>query len=514
MYIIKNAIRCIGRSKGRNVLIGIIVLVIAVSSCIGFSIREAAKSAKESALEGLSVTATISVDRSSMMGEASGGGEFNRDDFLSSIGGASSLTLEEYKKYAEASSVSSFYYTSTASLNGSTGLEPVVSSESDNSDFEDVFGDMSDFMQSSDFSLIGYSSDEAMASFIDGTATIIENGGQVFEEGTTDPVCIISEELAIYNSLSVGSVITLTHPDDSTVTYELTVVGIYSETSSDEGFSFGGMSFSFSDPANKIYTSTAALSSLAAASSVELEESISATYVFATADDYYTFEEEVRTMGLSETYAVSSQDISAFESSFEPLNTLSTMSGWFLLVILLIGAAVLIVLNIFNIRERKYEIGVLCAMGMKKIKVSFQFLSEIFIVTIIAVTVGIGIGAVSAVPVTNALLESQISSANNRASETQMSFGRPGGGPGGSFDMENMPEFDGEGVPSGGGFGGMLGDFGKGVGNYISEVNSAMNLTVVLEMFGIAVLLTLIAGSAAMLFVMRYEPLKILSNRD
>ena len=44
MYIIKNALRCIGRSMGRNVLIGIIALVIAVSACIGLSIRQAAES--------------------------------------------------------------------------------------------------------------------------------------------------------------------------------------------------------------------------------------------------------------------------------------------------------------------------------------------------------------------------------------------------------------------------------------------------------------------------------------
>lgn len=67
MYIVKNALRSIARSKGRNILIGIIVLVIALSSCIGLSIREAANKAKESAMEDLSVTAQISIDRSSMM---------------------------------------------------------------------------------------------------------------------------------------------------------------------------------------------------------------------------------------------------------------------------------------------------------------------------------------------------------------------------------------------------------------------------------------------------------------
>ncbi len=73
MYIIKNALRCIGRSKGRNILIGIIALVIAVSACIGLSIRQAAQSAKTSALDGMSVSATISYDRASAMNNMSGG---------------------------------------------------------------------------------------------------------------------------------------------------------------------------------------------------------------------------------------------------------------------------------------------------------------------------------------------------------------------------------------------------------------------------------------------------------
>ena len=51
--------KCIGRSKGRNVLISIIALVIAVFACLGLSIRQAAESAKESTLSELSITATI-----------------------------------------------------------------------------------------------------------------------------------------------------------------------------------------------------------------------------------------------------------------------------------------------------------------------------------------------------------------------------------------------------------------------------------------------------------------------
>lgn len=67
MYIIKNALRCISRAKSRNILIGVIVFIIAVSSCIGLSIRQEAESAKKETLNSMSVTATFSFDRSSAM---------------------------------------------------------------------------------------------------------------------------------------------------------------------------------------------------------------------------------------------------------------------------------------------------------------------------------------------------------------------------------------------------------------------------------------------------------------
>lgn len=68
MYIIKNALRCIGRAKGRNILIAVIVLVIAISACLGLSIRQAAENAREEALSGLSVSANIFFDMRQAMG--------------------------------------------------------------------------------------------------------------------------------------------------------------------------------------------------------------------------------------------------------------------------------------------------------------------------------------------------------------------------------------------------------------------------------------------------------------
>ncbi len=527
MYIVKNAIRCISRSIGRNILIGIIVLVIAISACIGLSIRQASQSARGDTLASMSVTGTISVDRQSMMGgmqRPSGGGGFDKEQFEEMMGTTSALSLEEYQKYAAASTVKSFYYTISTSLDGSDGFEAVTSSTSSEGvvggNFGGGFGGGKPGMMSSgDFSLVGYSSEQAMTAFQNGTASI--TSGSVFAEGTASYDCIISEELATYNSISAGSTITLINPQSETEAYTLTVVGIYSDSSSNEGFQAG------SDSANNIYMSYAALSSIISASenvstTVTDEETgretktaligtLNATYVFANTDDYYAFESEVRTMGLSESYSVSSQDLKAFENSLVPLDTLGDMALWFLIIMLVIGAVILVVLNILNIRERKYEIGVLMAIGMKKSKVAMQFLTEIFIITMIAVIIGVGIGAVSAVPVTNALLENQIEASSNQAGQIEQNFGR-GDRP--NMDGGSMPDMGNAQPPSGGGFESIGNVFGQNAANYVSEINSAMNLTVVFQMLGIAVLLTLIAGAAAILFVMRYEPLKILSNRD
>ena len=81
----------------------------------------------------------------------------------------------------------------------------------------------------------------------------------------------------------------------------------------------------------------------------------------------------------------------------------------------------------------------------------------------------------------------------------EMPGGNQGGNKGGRGDRDNM-------------FANMFG--GNSETNYVTEISSAMNFTVVLQMLGIAVLLTLAAGAVSMMFVMRYEPLKILANRD
>lgn len=539
MYIIKNALKCIGRSKGRNILIGVIVFVIALSSCIGLSIRQAAESAKEETLKNLKITATISFDRSSMMkefGSNGSSGGFDREQFKEKMENMSSLTLEDYQKYAAADSVEDFYYTLTTSVNGTDDFSSVTTeTEDENSNSSSQNSNVPGYSagmgnkgmggfgkggigggMQGDFTLTGYSNETAMTEITDGTISI--NQGTVFTEGTENLECIISDELAEFNSLSVGDKVKISNPNDEDETYTLKIVGIFTNSSSNETGT-GFTSMTASDPANKIYLSYNALSKILAASeknattetdeetdktySTKLNGQLNGTYVFADVDSYEKFVTDVENMGLDDSYTVTSQDIEAYENSMTPLNTLSKLAGYFLIVILCIGAVILIVLNIFSVRERKYEIGVLTAMGMKKRKVALQFITEIFVITIIAVVIGAGIGAVSSVPITNALLENQVASQNDQADRIEQGFGR------GEKTAQIPDSAENESVSP------LDSLMGKNNANaYVTEIFSAMNFTVVLQMLDIGVLLTVISGAVSMLFIMRYEPLKILANRD
>lgn len=556
MYILKNAVRSISRSKGRSLLIGIIVLALSVASCLGLSIRQAAEKARKTALEGLTVTAQISVDRTNIMQnlrpeQGAEDGSFDRESFKENMQNIKELEIDELKRYAKLDSVADFYYTSTVSVNGSDTLEAVTtSSDSEDSnataqtapnspDGMSGRGGKGGFMMGGmgaqgDFTLVGYSSDTAMTDFITGVSAVSD--GEMFEQGTDEYNCVISDELAAFNDLSVGNAITVVNPNNEEETYILNITGLY--TNSQSTVSSDGNMRGFSaadDPANRIYTSSTVVNAICTVSEsaavTETDEETgrttttampvqnSGTFVFSSVKDYEKFSEDVYNAGLSTDYTVSSSDVSVFEQSIVPLENLSEMALYFLIVVLSIGAVVLIVLNIFNVRERKYEVGVLTAIGMKKRKVSLQFILETLIITMTFLVIGGTVGAVTSVPVTNSLLKAQIQSQESQQSSQMQAFGR-----GEILDIGNgaapeMPRGETGNADNGdrgfkGGFGGFMSGMMDRSTEYISTVNSAADLTVILQLLLIGAALSLIASAASIVFIMRYDPLKILANRD
>lgn len=520
MYVLRNALRNILRSPGRSLLVGIIILLISFSSCVGLSIRQAAKSVQESGLKGITVSATISVDRQAMMQNAQRLSGVPSQFF----GRVQNISLAEMEKYAASKYVKDIYYVMTSSVSKGEGLEPldVVGSLNDEATSNDPFSMFGQNLmgridnrsaeggfRQGDFTITGYSGEEAMQGFIDGTNKVTQ--GAVFDFGAADYSCLVSEQVAYVNSIEVGDMVKVKNPGLDTEIYELTVAGLYSVTETEEGNSTLRFS-NANDPSNQIYVSYPTLKAIAEASAASavkgvdingsetttaLRTATSGRYIFENVSDYEAFKEDARLMGLSEDYTIVSSDVDNYKRSLVPLENLSSFATTFLVVILIIGAIILVVINIFNIRERKYEVGVLTAIGMKKGKVAAQFIFEILIIAALAMAVGTVSASVASLPIINNLLAGQVEAEQQQSATTQQNFGR--------FQMN---------TPAAGGLrGGILAGGFQNI-EYLSSVDAAMNYDVLLQIAAIGILLALISSSAAVVYVLRYEPLRILSERS
>lgn len=473
MHIFKNAIRNVFRSKGRSILIGIILFVLMFSACIGLSIHQASITSQNASLELTNITGQISQNRMNMMKDFEPG---NKEDMKEKMDSIESLSLDELQKYADSDYVSKFYYSASLSLQASDSFSLMENQQQGP-------GPMGQ-ENSSSITVTGYENDEAMTDFTDGTSTITE--GNMFDEQTEENQCIIPEDLATYNGVSVGDTITLKVDDSTTVNFVVT--GFYSSTSSNP-----------MNASNTIYTSYNVVNNLS--ETYDLDLNVNGTYVFNTVKDFNKFKKECTKKGLSDSYTVTSSDLQSYQQSIVPLQNLSKFATYFLIVVFVIGAIVLVVLNIFSIRERKQEIGILCALGMNKTKIALQFFSETLFIALFTFIVGSGLGAVTSVPITNTLLESQISSTDSMNETKKQNFSRQQTPP--NNDSSQQPKTDeSNNQPQ-----------EKGL-EKVTTVFEAMNFNVLLEVGAIAFVLVIISNCAALLCVMRYDPSSILSNRD
>jgi putative ABC transport system permease protein len=500
LFIVKNALKSISRSKSRNILIGIIVLVIAVSSCIALSIRNSANELVKQQKENYTITATLGINRSAIMKQS---GTTSMQTIMSSV---PALTLTNLKNYANSTYVKSLSYNMTTSMDSSnitavsnstqtsSSSSATSSGKSNSAGSQQNYGGNFGGQSQGDFKLVGYSSTSAMTDFVNGTYKI--TSGSIFSDSDTANDCVISDELAKADTLKAGSKIALTNPKDTTQVSQFTVVGIYTDTTTSDGSQMN----LFSNAANQIITNYTATNKIVTASTsnstTELSSQITSSFTLKNADSLSAFQAQLTAKGLNKYYTVTS-NVDSFNQSVAPLSNLSNYASIFLLLVLIIGGIILVVLNMFNIRERKYEVGVLRAIGMKKGKVALQFITELFVVTFIALSIGAAAGAATSVPVANYMLKSEISSLQSQQSQVQQNFGKQGG--------------QSTGTSRSGGIGGFFGTSANV--SYVNQINAVINGRVLLQIAGIGILLTILSSGISMIFISRYEPLKILSSR-
>ena len=562
MYILKNAITSIKRNKGRNILIGIIIIVIAVSCTITLATLSSANDIVTAYEEKNPIEATIEIDRKSLMDYLKDGDK-TQEQMINAFNDIKGVSEDEINNYGNSEYISNYYYTYTSGVDAknlteatdslvkettttktettrktqtrrfpSNGKTPpnfqggnsgssttTTTKKTTTTQIQKIFNEKA---SEGAFTLIGYNSYEDMKDFINGTYTITD--GEVSSDFESNN-CVISEELATLNNLKVGDTITIVDPKTTSNTYELIVSGIYkesSDTSSD-------MTSMFTNSANNIITNVKFIKAILE-KNTDLEATITPTFIIKDKESVELFANEVGEKGLNEYYKVSN-NLEEIESATEVVNNVKIFATTFLIITLAIGGIVLIVLNMINIRERKYEIGVLRTIGMKKSKVSIQFMSELLIVCIISLVIGALGGSALSVPVSNMLLSNEIENANSKYDDISNNFGR---GPREFIDdrndneeetavenkeettVENKEESNEENKETNNNENVKEEKYDFGIANIseIKSIDAVVDFKILLKLLGIGVSLTLLNSLATMIAISRFSPLTILKERS
>lgn len=492
MYIIKNAYLNIIRGKGRNILIGIIITAITISACVSLSINKSASALIQSYKDNNPIEVSFSLDPMSLRGSS----DEEKQSFTA-------LNVEDIKKYGDSDLISDYYYTQEVSLS-SNDIEPVNYSEMEIPNNQNVPDDIPNdkgkndkIGNMGDYRLTGYSDPSYITDFINGTKKIIE--GEMFSKDNTENVIVISEELADQNNLEIGSTITFYSPNNTDINITYRVIGIFEDNSDIETNGF--MQMNAMNSRNQMYTNITSISNTI--NSIGIEDSsskrmmsntgLTAKYYLNNNDDLEEFENEVREKGLSEYYSINTNEEEAL-ATLKPIQNLSSFSSTFLIIILVVGGLILAIINMINIRERKYEIGVLRAIGMSKLKVNLQLVIEIFMVSIVSLIIGTTIGTLLSQPVTNTMLKNEISNYQNEQKQILENFGE------GNFER---PGFN-------------KGNFKSTMPNnvqYIDTLDVNINFITIIQLFLVSLMLTVVSGFVSVAFVNKYEPNKILQNR-
>ena len=109
MIIVKNAFRNMIRNKGRNFLIGIIITIITLCTCIALAIHQAGVNLVQTYKD----TNPLSISFSLNMNELRNASDDDKNDFQS-------LTVDDIENYGDSDLVKDYYYTLESSLSSDT----------------------------------------------------------------------------------------------------------------------------------------------------------------------------------------------------------------------------------------------------------------------------------------------------------------------------------------------------------------------------------------------------------
>lgn len=482
---------------GRTVLLIIAFSAILIFVLSGLIINSAARTSIANAKKAAGATVSLSVNMQNVIKAAQSSSSSSSDSSSSDSQGQHfkiempTIAESTAQKIADLSGVKSYSFSYSASASADSGITKVSdSSTSNNSNTGGGFGGGQGggmFGNQSDFTISGTNNLSASTSFTDSYKITSGRGITASDEGTNNVV--IESTLASQNDLKVGSTFTL--KDSNSKTYKMTVVGIFTTTSSSTEQSIEYM--------NTMYTSL----SVANAMKATTGKISTATYSMTNPADADSFVKKANALVNDDNFQVSKND-QAYQNVKSSLNNVAGFARNIVLLVAVAGAIILALIVMLMVRERRFEIGVLMSLGESKFKIVGQFFFELFMVMVVSVGIASAAGNVVGNVVGQQLLKQE-------TTQTTTNNGMPSGnGNNGSGQMQR-PSGNGGGFAerAGGAFG-----FGqsRAQAQALEKLNIKTSFSEILLLVGIAILITLIAVGLASIGILRLNPKQVLTN--
>ncbi|EAD6956021.1 ABC transporter permease [Listeria monocytogenes] len=501
MNFFKRAWLSMKARKGRSILQLIIFTVVCVLILSGFTIQSAADKASELAREQLGGTVTLTVDREKQM-------QTMREEASSSDSSSteskpqfqsSPIDVSDANDLAKLNHVASYnYYSSTQAL--ASGFDPIESSGDTSSSNDESSttaetqgpggGQGGPQMVDADLSISGLLDSATSTDFEAGTSELT-SGVAITSANKDKNVAMVEENLAEENDWKVGDSFTVTSSDGNTK-ITLKIVGIYKTTDSGSDMA---QNFSFLNPYNKVYVPYTVANTIKGSDYKNTVDS--AVYTMDDAANISAFEKEAKKVDSIDwdTFKLDAND-TLYQQMIGPINSVASFSKNVVYIVSIAGALILGLLVMMQVRDRKYEMGVLLAIGEKRGKLIAQFFVEILIVALVS----FGLAAASSHYVAqlagNQLLAQQNSSTNETTTSTENRG--PGGG-------------GGQGGP--GGFGQSVSNLTKNT-EQIKELDIQVTLEDMLKMGGIGIGIAFISVLLPAALVLRMNPKTILTKQE
>ena len=464
LYLLTNAIKNLVRNKGRNILVAAVMLAIIVSTVVTLTINNAAAKIIDGIRLNLGSRVEIRQDLIEMRQIGLG-----RED-------VSYISIDAFLSFAESDYLSKAIY--GANMYAWSDTFRAVDDPGERPGQVMRVNDNGEKVVVETCKLVTTSSPDTLADF--GTLRKIRSG-RMFSNLNE---CIVSEDIAELNNISVGDTIELMSAFITDKNYRLTVVGIYSDNTEAYANFFFTMNGRFADNRrNEIITGFDTLMAAGWDSNQGLD--MKTEYYLRNPDDIKRFETEVRAKGLPITYNVSINQ-SAYDKVTGPLSGMKNAAVTFMVVILILGTIVLALISFLAVRERKYEVGVLRAMGMEKGKIAFGILTEAVMIAVLCLAIGLGAGSAMAQPVADSILAKRVAAAE--AANAARSGGRRVLFAGGQMQTnDNSAGY----VPE-------------------SEIQVSLGADVLVRIIILTLGLAALSGIVGVVIITQYEPLKIL----